>query len=832
MRKRRGLSTLVGAVFFIIAASSTVAYVSYSMNVIDDFSQAVILKESIDDARNAESFEISDATITNNKFDLTVQNNGQLPIKLTKLWIENTTDTTWSPSKFELDQNISPSSSVNGIGQTLSLAALDTQAYEISLVTDRGNTETYSFNSVPDQAISINLHAAPENVASGFSTTLFMTVTNDLPTEITLLNVTPETLSTSGSASTTCDSSPTPASYPSLRKGESVIFKWACTLSGSASQSTTFTASLVNGYAGNDASTTVTINDVLLALESGTSLESLGFTVPSNTPDILTIHQETANTPNGEYQLSSGAADTTGLTVDLDQNDMAYITNNQTSTITIPAGTWNSVLAYLNSHLPTSVDNTVLTQGMIFHFEDSSNPAGNGVTGTNCDGEISASIPTSPNTPTWTSSSGVYSSGGYTFDGTDDYIEINTDVNCNTLDNRPNSTVGWFYVDDDGVEGNQVIIRVEEDAAGNQEFYEIVFNESGSTGTLSFRFESYTGKTIDCSISSVSTNEWHHFVAVRESDARTCNLYLDGGASSATDNDSSNPYNTQLAVDLNWVIGANPDTRGSFADFFDGQIDSIMHWDNYALTSAEALALNNTKYGDGATLVDYTIETVATSGSKTTIYSESNAELNFIDPLQDTTNFYSSGNLTSAMSQVSLTNERILFTINYVSGLGVDVRIDDTSLTNNPATSYVQIPTPSTSFPGYFAYDTNNDPNGDYEIRVSNTGTVGAFFSISGIRGVFDDTDTDYAYASIPEYVNGTTAEFAMSDTNDSVYLPPDKQMTIRFYAPTTHPSVNGQYGTAIPTGDNYNFYVYLSGYDEMGRTFFKTIDIGGTTVS
>ena len=63
---------------------------------------------------------------------------------------------------------------------------------------------------------------------------------------------------------------------------------------------------------------------------------------------------------------------------------------------------------------------------------------------------------------------------------------------------------------------------------------------------------------------------------------------------------------------------------------------------------------------------------------------------------------------------------------------------------------------------------------------------------------------------SIPEFVNGTTAEFAMSDTNDSVYLPPDKQMTIRFYAPTTHPSVNGQYGTSIPTGDNYNFYVYM----------------------
>lgn len=831
MRQRRALSTLVGAVFFIIAASSTVAYVSYSMDVIDDFSQAVIIKESIDEARNSESFEISDATITNNKFDLTVQNNGQLPIKLTKLWIENTTDTTWTPSKYDLDQNISPSSSVSGIGQSLSLSVLDTQAYEISLVTDRGNTETYSFNSVPDQSISINLHAAPENVANGFSTTLFMTVTNDLPNDVTLLNLTPETLSVSGSATATCDSSPTPSSYPLLRKGESVIFKWSCSLSGSASQSATFTAELVNGYPGNDASVTVTVTDVLLALESGTSLESLGFTVPSNTPDILTIHQETANTPNGEYQLSSGTADTTGLTVDLDQNNMAYITNNQTSTIIIPAGTWNSTLSYLNSHLPTSVDTTVLTRGMIFHFEDNSDPAGNGVTGINCDGEISADIPTGGNAPSWSSSSGVYSSGGYTFDGTDDYIEINIDASCNELDNRPNSTTGWFYVDDDGAEGNQVIIRVEEDA-GNQEFYEVVFNESGSTGTLSFRFESYNGKTIDCSINGVSTDEWHHFAAVRESDARTCNLYLDGGASSATDNDSSNPYNTKLDVDPNWVIGANPDTRGSFEDFFDGQIDSIMHWDNYALTSSEALALNNTKYGVGATLVDYTIETVDTSGTKTEIFSESNAELNFIDPLQDTTNFYSSGNLTSTMSQVSLTNERILFTINYVSGLGVDVRIDDTALTDDPATSYVQIPLPSNTFPGYFSYDKNDDPNGDYEIRVSNTGTVGAFFTISGIRGVFDDADTDYAYASIPEFVNGTTAEFAMSDTNDSVYLPPDKQMTIRFYAPTTHPSVDGQYGTEIPTGDNYNFYLYLSGYDEMGRTFFKTIDIGGTTVS
>ena len=264
---------------------------------------------------------------------MTVQNNGQLPIKLTKLWIENTTDTTWTPSKFELDQNISPSGSVTGIGQTLSLSAIDTQAYEISLVTDRGNTETYSFNSVPDQAISINLHAAPENVANGFSTTLFMTVTNDLPNDVTLLNVTPKTLvESSGGATADCDAAPTPTSYPSLKPGESAIFKWSCTLSGSADQTIDFTAELENGFTGNTASVTVCIKDVLLALESGTSLESLGFTVPTASDDVLIFHEETDLTPNGDYQLSSGAADSSGTTLVFDDvsDSIRFGTKNNT----------------------------------------------------------------------------------------------------------------------------------------------------------------------------------------------------------------------------------------------------------------------------------------------------------------------------------------------------------------------------------------------------------------------------------------------------------------------------------------------------------------------
>ena len=46
MRNRRGLSTVVGAVFFIIAATTVISYISYSMNSIDQFSQSIIVAEA------------------------------------------------------------------------------------------------------------------------------------------------------------------------------------------------------------------------------------------------------------------------------------------------------------------------------------------------------------------------------------------------------------------------------------------------------------------------------------------------------------------------------------------------------------------------------------------------------------------------------------------------------------------------------------------------------------------------------------------------------------------------------------------------------------------
>ena len=69
-----------------------------------------------------------------------------------------------------------------------------------------------------------------------------------------------------------------------------------------------------------------------------------------------------------------------------------------------------------------------------------------------------------------------------------------------------------------------------------------------------------------------------------------------------------------------------------------------------------------------------------------------------------------------------------------------------------------------------------------------------------------------------------------MLASQDSVYLSPGSYINVEFYPPSTHPS-STSLGTAITSGDQYIFSLYLSGYDEQGRTFFKTIDIGGAEV-
>ncbi len=131
MRSRRGISTMVGAVFFIIAMTVAISYISFSMDTLDQFAQTVVVKSSVKQDQKSEEFKVSKLTVDSNKFNITVTNTGEIPINVTRLWVENVTSgvttTEAIPKNCDIKKQVGPNQVVIKIGQSCSaLTAKDT----------------------------------------------------------------------------------------------------------------------------------------------------------------------------------------------------------------------------------------------------------------------------------------------------------------------------------------------------------------------------------------------------------------------------------------------------------------------------------------------------------------------------------------------------------------------------------------------------------------------------------------------------------------------------------------------------------------------------------
>lgn len=257
MKCRKGLSTVVGVMFAIIALLSIVSYITYSMNTLDKFNQSILVTNQENMDRGNEEFRVEKVTLNNNKFNITVQNAGNLPISINRLWVENKTHTDDWIYKYDINEAVAPGGETSNIGQNIPLTSLDSQSYKIMLVTERGNSQQFTVNSASSAPLKIQLLAFPPTISSGFTTGLVMLVTNN--GSGTLFNLAPQTPSKS-SGFATCELGPvSPSSYDTLPPGSTAIFKWDLTVSGKAPDSCTYTAELQNPYPGNTAQATVTL---------------------------------------------------------------------------------------------------------------------------------------------------------------------------------------------------------------------------------------------------------------------------------------------------------------------------------------------------------------------------------------------------------------------------------------------------------------------------------------------------------------------------------------------------------------------------------------------
>jgi len=347
------------------------------MDVIDNFAESIGTKQSRDYQRQAEEFEVVKVGIVNNKFNFTLQNTGNIPVKITRLWVKNTTDSTWPFSKFDLNAVIAPGATVTNVSQNIDLISLNTQSYFMKFVTERGNSQKMFLNTV-GEPMYLQLRATPSRVPTSFTSSILLEVINTGTNQ--LLNLQPEIDSTTlscAACTATLVSGPNPPILDSLDPGDFATFEYEYSFTGEDNDQIIFTGSLVNGL--DEDSATVTIQVVEAAENADVSIESGGVQDDAVVDDdILVFHMEQANVPSPGYQMMSSDIDggNNGLQISLDTAGItSFFTNNGSNIITIPAGNWNASLTLRSESLPDSLVGE--GEGMIFHFEDGAgvNPA-------------------------------------------------------------------------------------------------------------------------------------------------------------------------------------------------------------------------------------------------------------------------------------------------------------------------------------------------------------------------------------------------------------------------------------------------------------------------
>ena len=264
MKSRKALSSIVGTVFAIIALSTTVGYITYSMNVLDKYNQSILVTNANALDRNKEQIQVTRVTIDNNKFNITASNTGNLPVHLTRFWVTNTTDV-GKVFRYNIDYNLNPDQSQIKIGQSLPIYAKTDQAYDLKLITDRGNVNEFTVNSAGTAPLNIQLLALPATVPSDFTTELVMIVTNNQSSVLT--NLVPQISKWTSNplpSTATCTPSATssPPSVSTLAPGGTAVFKWDLKMTGADGKICTYVASLQNGFPSNTASATATINAI------------------------------------------------------------------------------------------------------------------------------------------------------------------------------------------------------------------------------------------------------------------------------------------------------------------------------------------------------------------------------------------------------------------------------------------------------------------------------------------------------------------------------------------------------------------------------------------
>ncbi len=855
MRSHRGLSSVIGAVFLIAIVISSLSYITYSFGIMGNFSENLIAEESRLKDKQREAFEVTSIDITGaNKLDGIIKNTGQIPIKFTTLWIDEqgVNDVV---QKFFIDTAVAPGNSFNII-DSVDFTMNHTKGYNMKLVSSRGQVQSFYVNSASQENIDIKLMAIPENIVTGFDTTLLMTVVNNMSNNNILVNLTPEDPYSGCSSDSDCTlvSGPDPASYDVLKSGDIAIFKWSYELIGDDGDTFSFTGDIQNNNDGNEDSATVTIDVPEYAESSGVALESFGFGQTTIVDNLFILHEETFGIPaTWNYQLTPLVPDSSGTpkTFSSVDDEWKFMSSNVTATDAhFPAGVWNASLRYYSDHLPSGMTGSAddiwknnKDGGIKLHFEDITPDSGIYISS---EDETCYSLQWEGDTgisgnPIWSATDGVNGSGAYLFDGSGDYLRIEglSHDNCGNPHGNDYTVAAWFKSTAEFINNSKQTILMmwdtsdcDDDDCGG---YKLVLGNGNTNqrGTVFFtnmdeygnehRCESY-GDTSSDSI-DYADGQWHHVVGTMNNNG--CYMYVDGNN---VDYDAGG--DEHLDGDDDIYIGA---AEGG-GDEFVGYIDDVMIWMDFDLPQGDVTALFEHSFGYNSTNMHFTLGNYTDTGVLSNQLVNSNdygmkwSDQGHYSNLWDQ---YRGGNYTVSLPEVRLNinddGNRLGFTMSYASGEPVYMLMDEGDLDGTESveydmSSYLQ-PTDLVDpqvLPVFYTWDRKDKT---VEFFAYSAGDEGAWFTFQGTRIIFNGTQGNYA--GLIKSISDGTNSVPMSVTKDSPFIAANSDADFVFHAPQLKPEASfPQNPDKIPAGA-YSVSIFINGYDESGTIFIRSISIG-----
>ncbi len=237
---RRGVSTIVGSVFFLVLLSGGL---SVSYLIIETQSDMIKTQQVIADAeikKIQEKFivSVSADSVDNNRLAVYVKNQGSNTLQIDSIWIVNQTDINRPAVKFET--NYTESVLAPGYGTEILEnypLYMNSGDYLVKIISSIGTIRTAELEVGGNGPLKAKMMIDPPDVRIGENATAWLFVTNTGTTKI--LNVTADPIIVSPS-STVLASSPILQVSADLAPAQSAIFAWKYNLMGTIGTNVTF----------------------------------------------------------------------------------------------------------------------------------------------------------------------------------------------------------------------------------------------------------------------------------------------------------------------------------------------------------------------------------------------------------------------------------------------------------------------------------------------------------------------------------------------------------------------------------------------------------------